>query len=222
MATQISQFRNRVVVEVPGCPIPRIDLAIIDSIRKMCDDTYAYTKSMEFEAIAYSSVDPADNDAITLTLSTYITDVDPIAPLFFQIDGGEWTLSKLVLENDNSNLTSIEQQGVKFFSFPSLTSMKIFPFTDQSANFDIFLKLAVKPSRGLTSVEDIFYTDDYWFEGIWRRSAYELQIMPKRPWTNPEQAAFNKGKYNHFKGMVRIGDSLGGAAGSKAIEGGYF
>jgi len=222
MPTQISQFRNRVLVEVPGCPTPRIDLAVVNAIREMCKDTYAYTKSFEDEDIDYTTIDDTDNDSYTLDLSSYISNVDPIAPLKFQIDGGDWNLRELTLENDNSNLDSITIQGTKFFNYPALTTMKIFPFTDQSVNFDIFLKLAVKPSRGVTEVENIFYNDDNWFEGIVHLASHDLQIMPSRPWSNAEHAIFNRSRYSHYMGLVKINDSLGGSPGSQAIEGGYF
>lgn len=222
MATAISEFRNRVLVDVPGCPIPRIDLAVLDAIRKMCEDTYAYSKSFEEEAFDYTTIDAADNDSITITLSTYFTGADPIAPLMFQIDGGEWTLRKLILENDNSNLTNIEMQGVKFFNFPSLTTMKIFPFTSQQVNFDMFLKLAVKPTRGQTTVEDVFHDDDDWFTGICHYASYLLQIIPGRTWSNGEYASFNRSRYDHYMGRVRIDLALGEAAGDLSIQGGYF
>jgi hypothetical protein len=222
MATQISQFRNRVLVEVPGCPIPRIDLAIVNSIRKMCKDSYAHTKSFEDEDIDYTTIDATDNDSITINLATYFTGVDPVAPLKFQIDGGDWDLRELILENDNSNLDQIAIQGVKFFNFPSLTTMKLFPFTDQGANFDVFLKLAVKPTRGETSVEDKFYNDDDWFEGIIHCAAYRLQAMPNRPWSNGNNVSYNRSMYNHYMGRVKIDLAHGGTAGSLAVEGGYF
>lgn len=222
MATQISQFRNRVVVEVPGCPLPRIDLAVVDAIRMMCEDTYAYYKSFEDEAIDYTTIDSSDNDAITIDLSTYISSVDPVAPLKFQIDGGDWELRRYSLENDNSNLTNIQLEGIKFYNFPSLTTMKIFPLTELQANFDVFLKLAVKPTRDVTSIEDMFIDDDDWFKGINHCAAYLLQEMPGRAWSNPQQSVYNKSRYNHYVGRVKIDESLGGAFGDMVVQGGYF
>ena len=377
----ISKFHNRVIAEAPGCPIPRIDVAVVNAIRRMCHDTYAYSKSFEAEDIDYTTIDTADNDALTIDLSTYITNVEPIAPLKFQIDGGDWVLRKLILENDNSNLSDIELQGVKFFNFPSLTTMKIFPFTNQQINFDIFLKMAVKIPRDLdlhetqteygaelvtngdmelddnwisygtptvqeisttqkhagtysrkftvdaqlegiqgdsfttvdgytyditfwvyptvftsmavnirrgdnsgwadaltwtdltqnawnecsgswvegaatggagaylaiyaigsagtyyiddvsvkrrfTSsasipVDDIFYNNDNWFEGIIHRALYRLQMIPGRSWSNAELALYNLSMYRHYMGLVKINDDLGGAAGDLTIQGGYF
>jgi len=222
MAVLISQFRNRLLAEVPGCPIPRVDLAVLNAIRQMCEDTYAYTKSFEEEDFDYTTIDDTDNDAITITLSTYFADADPVAPLMLQIDGADWNLRELILENDNSNLTNIEIQGVKFFSFPTLTTMKIFPFTGQTANFDIFLKLAVKPERGLSSVEDKFYNDDDWYEGIIHCAAYRLQMITGRPWSNERQAGYNKSRYEHYMGRVKIDTAMGGSAGTVFIQGGYF
>ena len=210
------------MVEVPGCPIPRIDTAVINAIRKMCEDTYGYTKSFEEEDIDYTTIDDTDNDSLTITLSDYFTDLDPVAALKLQIDGGDWDLRELILENDNSNLDQIAIQGVKFFNFPSLTTMKLFPFTDQGANFDVFLKLAVKPTRGETSVEDKFYNDDDWFEGIIHCASYHLQAIPGRPWSNGEHSFYNLSRYSHYMGRKKIDIAYGGTAGSLAIEGGYF
>lgn len=222
MATAISVFRNRVLVEVPGCPVPRVDMAVVDALRQFCKDTYAYTKDFEVEDIAYGTVDSTDNDSLTIDLSAYFSSLDPIAPLKLQVDGGDWDLRELTLVNDNSNLTQIELQGVKFFNFPSLTTIKIFPFTDQSVNFDVYLKLAVKPNRSVTSVDDDFYNKDDWFAAVCSYAAAILQKMPKRAWTNYEQAELNFDLYRGFMGAAKIDFALGGTAGSVPIQGGYF
>lgn len=222
MATQISQFRNRIVSEVPGCPFPRIDTAVIDALRMFCEDSYLYTKSFEEEDIAYGTIDTSDNDSLTITLSTYYSDADPICPLFFQIDGADWDLKELVLENDNSNLTQIEEDGVKFFSFPTTTSMKIFPFTDQSVNFDVFLKLAVKPSEDVTSVEDKFWNEKDWRDAVIAQAAGMLQSMPGRGWTDYGKAGVNFAIYRSNLASARIKAEHGNTKGSIAVEGGYF
>lgn len=222
MAAQIYQFRNRILAEVPGCPVPRIDREIEISIRQMCEDTYAYTKSFEIEDFDYTTIDTSDNDSITITLSDYFTSADPIAVLKLQLDGVDWYARKLVLENDNSNLTTIEISGTKFFNFPALTTMKLFPFTSKAENFDIFLKLAVKPSRNLTSYDDEFRWNDDWFEGIISLSSAHLQQIPNRPWSDGMRALENMATYRSCIANVKIDDALGGSYGSTFVEGGYF
>ena len=222
MTVLISRFRNRALVEVPGCPIPMIDTYVLNSIRKMCEDTYAYTKAFEAADQNYALIDATDNDSFEIDLSAYFSDVDPVAPLMLQIDGADYGLSELVLENDNTNLSSIEISSVKFFNFPDLTTIKLFPFTGQSVNFDIFLRLAVKPTRGELSVEDKFYNNDDWYEGIIHLAASMLQMIPGRPWSNEPHGALNKSIYSHHMGRVKIDAAVGGTAGSFAIQGGYF
>lgn len=222
MATQISEFRNRVIAEVTGCPTARIDLAVVDAIRQMCEDTWCYTKSFEVEAIDYTTINAADNDSITITLSTYFTSADPIGVIKFQIDGGDWYTRELTLLNDNSNLSSIEIGEVKFFNFPSLTTIKVFPFTGQTADFDIFMKLAVKPNRSVTSVEDMFYNNDDWFDGVVYLATHKLMMIPERPWSNPALATWNRNQYSDAVGRVRITEAIGASMGSVFVSGGYF
>lgn len=220
MATAISSFRNRVIPHVPGCPWPKIDQVVLDAIRKFCEDTHLIERSIESEAIDYTTIDATDNDAITITLSGFFTGYDPIVPTEFQIDGAPWHLQELYLYNDNSNLGEITIDGIKFFNFPSLTTMKIFPWTGQGVNFDIYLKLALKPTLGVTTVDDVFYND--WADAIEYLTAGLLQRIPKRTWTDYDLSNSNLGLYQTLKGRAKTRKNMGFAKGSESITGGYF
>jgi hypothetical protein len=220
MATAINSFWNRMAAKVPGCPVPAAHRAIVDAVRQFCEDTHVLLKSFEEEDIDYTTIDSTDNDSITITLTSYFTGYEPIVPEFFQIDGGNWNLSRLDLYNDNSNLDSIQLTDTKFYNFPSTTTMKIFPFTDQGANFDIFLKLAVKPNDGSTTFDDFLFND--WRKAIVPLAVAMLQEMPDRPWSNPNMAAYNRQQYLINSGKAKLNKSMGHTSGSSYITGGYF
>jgi len=220
MATPISSFRNKVIPHVPGCPWPKIDEVVVDALRKFCEDTYLIERGIESEDIDYTTIDATDNDAITINLASHYTGYDPIVPVEFQIDGAPYHLQELYLYNDNSNLDSITLPGIKFFNFPTTASMKIFPFTGQGANFDIYLKLALKPSLAVTTVDDLFFNN--WADAIEFLAAGILQGIPERPWYNPDRAALNLGLYQIKKGDAKLLKNMGFAKGSQAIKGGYF
>lgn len=220
MPTAINNFWNRIAAHVPGCPVPATHRAIVDAVRQFCEDTHVLTKAFEEEAFDYTTIDTTDNDAITITLSSKFSGYEVVAPEFFQIDGGEWNLSRLELINDNSNLTSIQLSDTKFFNFPTTTTIKIFPFTDQSENFDMFLKLAVKPNDGTTFFDDFLYND--WRKAIIPLACAILQEIPDRPWSNPSLASYNRSQYLIHSGKAKLNRSMGYAAGNKYITGGYF
>lgn len=220
MATNLSQFRNNILPDVPGCPFFTIDKAVRDAAIKFCEDTHILEKAFEIEDIDYTGISASDNDSLTFDLTTYFTDYIPIKITQFQVDGADFEGQKKILLNDNSNLTGIQIKSTYFFNFPTTTTMKIFPFTDIDANFDLFINLAVKPTSTVATLDDILYED--WRDAIEAYAKYILQKTPKKPWTDLEHAAINKKYYQGEMGRAKIRVSDGFVKGSRHVTGYYF
>ena len=222
MAIPISQFRNRVIVEVPKCPTPRIDTAVIDALRKFCEDTWIYDRTFEEADIDHTTrIDENDNYSITLDISTYTANVDPLAPTYFTIDNVEWEIRELTLENQLKDTSQVLASETKYFNFPDSDSIKLFSFKDWGQDLDIFIKLAVMPKLTVTEVEDKFFNEPHWRDAIIALTAAELQSMPGRPWTNYKVAGVNYSRYNACMGDAKIQALYGGTTGNIVITGGF-
>lgn len=216
MATTISSFRKHVLPDVPGCPNFMIDDAVVDGIQQFCIDTLWLEKAIEDEDIDYTTIDATDNDSIEVDLTSYVTDITPYSFTRFQIDGADYDLEYLNLVNDNSNLDQITKTGVKFYNLPDQDTIKIFPFTDQAANFDLYLKIVFKPKDGITSIDDVFYDD--FRDAICGYAKSKLQRIPKKNWTDLEQANINAQTYRSGMGKAKIKHSYGRVTGTASIK----
>ena len=220
MATALTAFRNKIIPHVPGCPFFLIDTYVRDAAIQFCEDTHILQKSFEVEDIDYTTVSAIDNDSLTVNLALYYTGYIPIWVVKLQYDGSDYKVKKFTLENDNSNLSAITEGSTLFFNFPSTTTMKIFPLSDLTSNFDLFISLAVKPTSTVISLDDFLYED--WRKAIEPLAIAELQRIPGKPWTNLQHAEINLGIYRAHMGAAKIRVADGFAKGNQIVTGGYF
>jgi hypothetical protein len=239
MATALSQFRSRISRHVPGCPLPFIDKTVRDAAIQFCKDTLIWTISFEVRDVLYTAVNSSDNDSITLNIYDYddtgdvsvdddggvafsdnYASYDPILVSELQIDRAPFSITYAKFEND---ITDLDPGGYKFFNFPSRYTVKIFPldeYADAETNFDVYLKLAVKPTTITTVVEDTLYYDHQ--EAIAAYALYLLFGTPGRQWSNPEEMARSYANYQHEMGRARIKINKGFTDAGSMITGGYF
>ena len=220
MATALSQFSKIVAPEVPGCPSFLIEEKIVEAAQQFCIDTQWLKKGIEVEAIDYTTIDAADNDSIEIDLTSYVTGITPVSFTQFQIDGGNWNLEHRELENDNSNLDQITKTGVKFYTLPDQDTIKLFPFTDQAEDFDVFIEIVFKPKDGVTTLDDVFYDDHR--RAICAHAAASLQRMKGKAWSDPDYATQNARTYQAKMGAAKIKASVGRVTGNTMIKPPFF
>jgi len=222
--------------DVPGCPIPRIDRSIVDAVRQFCDDSYCLEKT--FEATGNASVQnfpytlpftfgqaaSGDFSIVTIAFSDYefLSDLDPIDPTFFQIEGLSYDLKLFEIDVEFTTLDQITPSGGKFYRFPTIGNMQIFPFNSDDSLVSLVVTLAMKPKIDVTSIDDRFFQTDIFREAIEAQSLYKLQAMPSRPWSNPNMAGVNIGNYKVKLGEARARRALRGFGSKDRATGGFF
>jgi hypothetical protein len=219
MATLLTAFRDKISPFVPGCPLFTVDSYTRDAVIRFCRDTNILVKNFEEADFDYTTIDDTDNDSIEIDLTTYFTNYVPIEMLKLKIDGSDKTISKLELVNDQSDMSVLDSSLI-YFNYPDTTTLKLFPFTSASENFDIYVEMAVRPAHTVTSVDDFIYND--WKEAICAYALYELQKMPKKSWTDVNSAILNLNIYQNYLGDARIGIATGFANNTSVMQGGYF
>lgn len=238
----ISDFRNEILSDVPECPIPKVDEALVEAMRTFCEDTYCLEKTLAFnitdstisEAIfpmiipfAFGESDEEKDPlvgAVYLSLIDSLAGLDPIKPTYFKLDGLEKELAWFDLDNDFSsdliNNTAF-LKGRKLYCFPSTYTVKIFPVTATEKTKEIIMALAMKPSVGSTTVNERFYRE--YRKAIEALALHLLQKIPSRPWTNFDASLLNYSIYSQVLGLARRDRSQAGIASwNKTAQGVYF
>ena len=72
----------------------------------------------------------------------------------------------------------VDGAGIRFVPIPKV-------------DVTVQVRIAVKPSRTASSIEDYLY-EKYWEDIIKPGALYRLQVIPKQPWTNPTEAIFHR------------------------------
>ena len=242
MAIAISNFRDAIISDVPGCPIPRIDSAVIEAVRTLCDESYCLEKTLAFN-ITGSTISAAifpmilpfafgESDAnidplvgaIYLSQIDSLQGLDPIVPTYFRIGGVIKDLAWFDLDNDFSASlidTPMFLKGRKLYYFPSTYVMQIFPVSAEDKTKEIVMTLAMKPSVESTTVNERFYRE--YRKAIESYALYLLQKLPLRSWTNMDAAALNLSQYREVLGKARKNRGIASIANwNKTAQGGYF
>ena len=81
--------------------------------------------------------------------------------------------------------------AVKYFSFPESTIIRIYDV--DSADQEIYLRVAFKPLMSATVVEDSLYED--WLEEIVDGAKWKLLSMPGKEWSDEKGAELCRRKY---------------------------
>ena len=216
MTTAISAFRPNILSDVIGCPRLVVDQAIADSIVQVCKDAAIFQLSFEHDVDASTDVDTADNDAITIDLSDYVSDTlrpDDIREL--KIEGTVWETFYKELENDVEDLTLYQISGTKFFNFPTIGTMKIFPM-DTTDDVRVYLDLSWLPLRTMTTVDDRIYNN--YRQPVESYARWLLMSQPNKQWSNIKLADYHLAQYARTVEEARIQRMQGFTYGSMRVK----
>lgn len=215
--TAISSFRNKILPYVPGCPVPAIDVAVVDAMRTFCKDTNAFTRTIGatgttpsggfpfvFPIVLEESVS-GDFYIASIDLSEYdsLDNYDPVMPVYFAEEGIEKNLLYFQLDNSVEDLDRVRPTNTRFYYFLDSDTLKIFPYsTSGESEVTMLITLAVEPEAGVTTVDDKFFNE--WQQAIVSLAAATLLIAPKREWTDLAQAQIQYGIYDKQKSEVNF------------------
>jgi hypothetical protein len=212
VATAISQFRNRILPYVPGCPVPVVDTKVVDAMRTFCVDTNVFTKTIGATrtlqdgftyTLAFTLAQSGDYYHIDIDITDYsnLDGYDLIMPVLCLSNGVEKNLLRLDLDENFNDLDLIVPTNSKFFCIPSSTIIRIFPYeSEDDADVELVLTLSMMPEDGSTTVDDKFFGD--WRDAIIALASANLQSIPKRSWTDYDQARINYGLYTEKRSLV--------------------
>lgn len=203
MATNITEFSNRVAPEIQGYPIALINLKVVDAIIQFSKDTHIFIYNFDY-AITANDVDTSDNDSVTLDLSSIsgnpYQNKRPLDISEFRIDAAPFKVERERLSTHLTYLDNIRFSSVRYFDFPSHTEIKICPLEEVAAT--LFLEVIFVPVKGITTIDDEIFEDHN--QAIEAYTKYLIMDQKNKPWSNHAQALTEWEKYSEQMGRAKI------------------
>lgn len=194
MAT-LKQFTDRVRMYVGGIPELTMREFVIEAAREFCEKSLYLRKDTAVQDIVsgssfYTPTAIADLDivaAIRVEDSTKI--VDPRSE--DQLDN-EWPKLNWRYPYYSTGTylstpwrTMTGPQAV-FYYHPDVNTIRLVPVPDTTKTGGLFIRIAAKPSRTATTIDDLLYNE--WLDEIARGAVGLLQRIDNRPWTSVRSA----------------------------------
>lgn len=180
----LDDFKPYISPEVPGVDVITLENHLRLAIGEFCDKAWVIQKTFT-HMIDADDIDDELNDSVLITLPEYIKDLRPIWISRLRVDGVEWNVQYIDLVNDTSYLEEIREDGCKIFNFPTMTSLRVGPFT---TDCELLFSVVCKPTIDATTFDDVLLYD--YARGIAGGVKSELMSIPNHPWSNPERAAY--------------------------------
>jgi hypothetical protein len=215
MATNLTLIENRVQPHVIGCPGQVVTNAVVDALIKFYEETHLKEQGFK-HAVTEGDVDTDDNDALAVTLTSYISsDFRPVVLSEFKIDGADTDCEYTELLNDmGDDLNWILPTGGKLFTFTDRTTLTFYGIEDKDQDF--YIKLALAPLTSVTSMDDHIY--DNFHKAIEAKAIWELKSMPNKDWSNPGDARYYLGIYNDGLALARFWKENNRRVGSNSVK----
>jgi len=201
MSTAITSFIKYVAADVMPCPTPIIERVMLSTIIEFCDKTHILQREFNIE-LDTDSIDSDMQDSIDVSLSEFVTSCKPITVLEFNLDGSPKfaKFRELVNTIPSSVWNNIKEEETIYFSFPSNTVIRLYDRSTSDSN--LFVRLAVKPTRAATEVDDLLMED--WVDTISEGVKSKILIMPGKEWTDPKGAAASYMEYRRGISRARM------------------
>jgi hypothetical protein len=216
MATNITVLSNRVQPDVIGCPRSVVDNAVIDAIIKFCEETHIIEQAFEHDVVS-GDITAADNDSVNVDLVAdggVSATLRPVVITEFRIDGAQWETEYTQLLNDLDDLSEIEIQDTKLFTYPDRTHIKFYGIDAEDQRF--YIKQAYAPITSITTIDDYIY--DRYHKAIEARAKWELMSMQGKDWSNGALAAYNDSLYKIGVAEAKTTKSHGFTKGNKRVK----
>ena len=189
MAT-ISSFTPKVLRKVPGCPEFLIEEAIIDALIDFCEGSLYWQADLTAIDIVsgtstYTPTTPTDTLMVTVVKA-----FDEGQPIELKSEDSldrDWPKLnwRYPYYTHDSGLStpwrSVTSSQADFIYMPTPRTVRLVGIPDTSKTGGLTLKVALKPTRTATTVDDVLY--DEWYEEIAMGAAGKLQVMEGKAWT---------------------------------------
>jgi hypothetical protein len=184
------QFLDGVMPYVPGCPVPMAINAIRESVIELCEKTLLLQRDHDPVDVIANTVD-YDFDTqsgyrVFKIMRAWYKDVEliPTAPD---------DITDPALYNQNIPGITLSKDAPRIITQKDDVTFSVLPVPKDTLRSAITMRVALKPTRTSTSIEDFIFED--YAETIYAGARFRLMIVPAKPYTNPDLALANQNIY---------------------------
>lgn len=186
MATYESFFPN-VLPEVPGAAEMVVENAVRNSCIEFCEKSLILTRDHDpitvLAGIVDYDLDPPTGYKVIKVQRAWL-DSDELSPLAPDLVREAATYNRLFSSYQSAPTTP------SHFLQKDEATISVWPVPDKKYTNGLTLRVALKPSRASTTIEDVIFEN--YAETIASGALYRLMASPGKTYTNPELAVAHK------------------------------
>lgn len=174
-------FLNDVMPDVPGCTLEIATHAIKNSCIEFCEKSLILQRDHDPLTVVAGIVDydfePPTGQLVTRIMRAWYkgTELSPLAP--DDIQNSE-------VYNRLFRGANIDRQDPRYILQKDERTLSLYPIPAETVPNALTMRVAFKPSRTSTTVEDVIYED--YSEAIAAGAKARLMMSPGKPYTNPQ------------------------------------
>lgn len=180
-------FLSRVLIEVPGCADISATQAVKDACIEFCEKSLVVTRDHDPITVAAGVVDyelePPSGYLVVKVMQAWLENnkLDPVAP--------DVVRDAAVYNRLFGSYQAAPSTPTRFLQKEERT-ISLWPLPDKQYTNGLTLRVALKPTRASTSVEDVVFED--YAEAIASGALSRLLVSVGKAYTNVQAAAVHK------------------------------
>lgn len=191
----LSKFYPYVTVDVPGAAIPSVEVAVRDTCIDFCERTLVL--QVDHDPITVIAGEPTYDFAPP---DGYV--VDKVMQMWLAGERVPPTTADYIDDSGYVERGSTYRASPYTFLQKDARTFSLAPTPQETVRNGVVMRVAIKPTRDATEVEDILF-DDY-AEVIGWGAKYRLLLSPGKEYSNPQHASVFKGLYDHAMSRTRV------------------
>jgi hypothetical protein len=186
-----TDFLDYVMPDVPGCTVPIAELAIKNAIIEFCEKTLILQRDHIPITVVRNVVDyefdPPTGYLIHKVMRAWYkrSPLVPIAPDDVG-DAEVYNRAFAAADRQPGSPESLIQKDERTFA--------LYPIPQETVANGVTMRVALKPTRATNKIEDVIFED--YAEAIGSGAKARLMLSPSKPYSSPQLAALEAGKFN--------------------------
>jgi hypothetical protein len=187
MSKTYEDFYDEVLPYLPGCTPALAKVAIRNAVIDFCEGSLIIQRDHDPVTILEGTIDydfePPTGYLVTKIMRAWYkgTELDPKAPdeLPAAMIYNRGYPGAVITKSDPTMITQKDER-----------SYTLYPFPKEAAASALTMRVALKPTRSSSTIEDVVFED--YAEIIGHGAKYRLMSAPSKPFTSPDGAAASK------------------------------
>jgi hypothetical protein len=213
MATDISEFKNLVAVDVLPCPDPIVNREVVSVLLDFCKKSNILTHEFELD-VNTNDIDSTMQNSIDFDISAYSTNLRPVTLLELMVGSTQYIPHQRDIRNTISNFSMVKDENYKYFWIVDEDTIRLFDMS--TADSILWMRIAFKPLRTATTVDDALFED--WSEAIVAGAKWKILTMPGKDWSDPKTGDFYRREYRRYLSQAKQKTLKGGSGQSEKVN----